>query len=139
MMDLAVWGPELERMQRHLVLVDAAFDSLVVFFRRRTPLALEIGTGTHASDAYELGDDTVVVHTNWLASSREALRRRLGDDLAPWVMEHDDLRGVPCCRGAQLEIVLGAASYEEALHLLGAELIWLSIPDCLAETQGDAE
>jgi len=139
MMDVAVWGAELERMQRHVVLVDAAFDSLVLFFRRRTPLALEIGTGTHASDAYELSDETIVVHTNWLVSSRESLRRRLGDDLAEWVAEHHDPRGVPSCRAAQLEIVLGASTYEEALDLLDADVTWLSIPDCLAETQGDAE
>jgi hypothetical protein len=128
---------ELERMRGHVARIDLDFDSLVVFFRRRTPVAIEIGHGAHAKDAFELQDDTIVVHTQWLVSARETFRRRLGDDLLGWVFEHDDPRGVPCVRAAQLELVLGASSYHEALQLLGDDLIWLSVPDSLASTQAD--
>jgi hypothetical protein len=128
---------EFERMRWHLARIDADFDSLVVFFRRRTPVAIEIGTGAHARDAFELEDDTIVVHTSWLVSAREAFRRRLGDDLLGWVFEHDDPRGVPCVRAAQLEAVLSASSYHEALHLLGADVTWLPVPDSLAQTHAD--
>jgi hypothetical protein len=128
---------ELERMRWHVAQIDQDFDSLVVFFRRQTPLGIEIGTGAHAKDAFELEDETVVVQTNWLVSARESFRRRLGDDLLPWVYEHDDPRGVPCVRAAQLETLLGAASYQEALYLLGDEVIWLHVPDSLAETRTD--
>lgn len=131
---------ELERMRSHVAQIDADFDSLVVFFRRRTPVAIEVGpmgSGAHAKDAFELEDDTIVVHTSWLVSAREQLRRRLGDDLLGWVFEHDDPRGVPCVRAAQLEIVLGASSYHEALHLLEGEITWLTVPDSLASTRGD--
>jgi len=115
------------------------FDFLVAFFRRRTPVAIEIGVGAHAKDAFELEDDTIVVHTHWLVSARETFRRRLGDDLLGWVFEHDDPRGVPCVRAAQLETVLGASSYHEALQLLGDEIIWLDVPDSLASTRSDDE
>jgi hypothetical protein len=134
-MNTAVWGRELERMHRHLVLLDADFDDVCVMFRRSTPVAIEIGTGAHARDAYELADDTIVVHTSFRVSARERLRRRLGDELAPWLFEHHDGRGVPCFRAAQLELVLRAASYEEALLQVGADLTWLAIPDCLAQTR----
>jgi hypothetical protein len=128
---------ELERMRGHVARIDADFDSLVVFFRRRTPVAIEIGHGAHAKDAFELKDDTIVVHTHWLMSARDGFRRRLGDDLLGWVFEHDDPRGVPCVRSAQLDVLLGASSYHEALHLLGDEVTWLSVPDSLAATRGD--
>lgn len=130
---------ELERMRWHVARIDADFDALVVFFRRRTPLSVEVGAGAHAQDAFELEDDTIVVHTNWLVSARETFRRRLGDDLLGWVFEHDDPRGVPCIRAAQLETVLGASSYHEALHLLGDDVTWLLVPDSLASTRGDDE
>lgn len=128
---------ELERMRWHVARIDADFDSLVVFFRRRTPLAIEIGAGAHAKDAFELEDDTIVVHTQWLVSARETFRRRLGDDLLGWVFEHEDPRGVPCVRSAQLELVLGASSYHEALALLGDDVTWLPVPDSLASTRSD--
>jgi hypothetical protein len=130
---------ELERMRWHVAQIDADFDSLVVFFRRRTPLAIEIGTGAHARDAYELEDETIVVHTAWLLSARDTFRRRLGDELVGWVFEHDDPRGVPCVRSAQLETVLGASSYDDALSLLGDDVTWLPVPDSLASTRGDDE
>lgn len=128
---------ELERMRSHVARIDADFDTLVVLFRRRTPIAIEIGAGAHAHDAFELDDDTIVVHTSWLVSARESFRRRLGEDLLPWVFEHDDRRGIPCVRAAQLENVLGASTYHEALALLGDEVVWLKVPDSLAETRGD--
>jgi hypothetical protein len=40
-------------------------------------------------------------------------------------------------RAAQLEALLGASSYHEALHLLGDDVTWLDVPDSLAETQTD--
>lgn len=126
-------------MRWQVTRIDADFDSLVVFFRRRTPIGIEIGSGAHAQDAFELEDETVVVHTSWLVSAREQFRRRLGDDLLPWVYEHDDPRGVPCVRAAQLETVLGASTYHEALALVGADVVWLRVPDSLAETRGDDE
>jgi hypothetical protein len=128
---------ELERMRWHVARIDEDFDELVVFFRRRTPIAIEIGSGAHAKDAFELDDDTVVVHTSWLVSHRSTFRRRLGDDLLGWVYEHDDPRGVPCVRAAQLETLLGAMTYQEALHLLADEIVWLVVPDSLAETRTD--
>jgi hypothetical protein len=130
---------ELQRMRWHVARIDEDFDSLVVLFRRRTPLTVEIGTGSHAQDAFELADGTIVVHTTWRVSARERFRRRLGEDLMAWVYEHDDPRGVAAVRAAQLEIVLAASTYGEALNLLGGDVTWLSVPDALAETQGDAE
>ena len=133
---------ELERMRWHVAQIDADFDALVVLFRRRTPLAIEIGpsgSGVHARDAYELEDETIVVHTHWLVSARETFRRRLGDDLLGWVFEHDDPRGVPCVRAAQLEMLLGASSYHEAILLLGEEITWLPVPDSLAATRTDED
>lgn len=128
---------ELERMRWHVARIDEDFDTLVLFFRRRTPVAVAIGTGAHAQDAFELDDETVVIHTSWLVSAREGLRRRLGDELLPWVHEHDDARGVPCVRAAQLETVLGASTYHEALARLSGDVTWLRVPDSLAETRGD--
>lgn len=140
MQSMGILPRELERMRWHVAQIDADFDSLVVFFRRRTPVAIEIGppgSGAHAKDAFELEDETIVVQTSWLVSAREQFRRRLGDDLLGWVFEHDDPRGVPCVRAAQLETVLGASSYHEALQLLGDDLIWLAVPDSLAATRSD--
>lgn len=128
---------EFERMRGHVARVDADFDTLVVLFRRRTPIAIEIGTGAHARDAFELEDDTIIVHTSWLVSARSTFRRRLGDELLPWVHEHDDPRGVPSVRAAQLETALGASTYHEALAVLGDDVVWLDVPDSLAETRGD--
>ena len=140
MQSMGILPRELERMRWHVAQIDADFDSLVVFFRRRTPVAIEVGplgSGAHAKDAFELEAETIVVHTSWLVSAREQFRRRLGDELLAWVFEHDDPRGVPCVRAAQLEIVLGASSYHEALRLLGDDLIWLPVPDSLAATRSD--
>lgn len=142
MQSMGVLPRELERMRWHVAQIDADFDSLVVFFRRRTPVAIEIGppgSGAHAKDAFELEDETIVVQTSWLVSAREHFRRRLGDDLLGWVFEHDDPRGVPCVRAAQLELLLGASSYEEALSLLRDDVTWLAVPDCLAATRSDED
>jgi hypothetical protein len=128
---------ELERMLRQVARTDADFDTLVIMVRRQTPLVIEVGPASDVQDAYQLGDDAVVVHTSWLVSARGTFRRRLGDDLARWVIEHDDRRGVPCLRAGKLEIARAGASYEDALHLLGEHVTWLSVPDPLAETRGD--
>ncbi len=127
---------ELERMLRQVEAIDADFDSLGIFFRRRTPLEMAVGPGSDVHDVYELGDETVVVHTSWLVSARGRFCRKLGEELAPWLDEHDDPRGIPCFRISQLEIVLSAESYDDALYLLGDSVVWIRVPDPLAETQG---
>ena len=130
---------ELERMLRQVAQTDADFDSLGLLFKRKTTLVVEVGPGSDVHDAYELDDNTVVLQTSWFLSARSHFRRRLADDLAPWVVEHDDPRGIPCFRARQIDVVLAATSYEDALYLLGDDVVWVELPDCLAETQGDPD
>ena len=127
---------ELDRMLRLVVRTDADFDFLVLMVKRKTsPLAL--AEDGDIMDVHVLPDGTTIIHTTWSMSTRRIVAASLDQDNAPLVTEHDDDRGVPCFRASQVEIAKSAASYEDALYLLGENAVSFLLPPSLTQTCGD--
>ena len=120
--DRTVLVAELERMLRLVTATDAGFDRAVLLIRRRSPLALRSDV---VRDVYTLPDGSALVSTSWIRSAEARIADWLEGEAHAARAEHDDPRGVPCFRAAQLEIARAAASYEDALYLLGDSVRFL--------------
>jgi hypothetical protein len=106
---------QLERMLLLVARTDADFEAVVVMLRRKTKLRRD----HDIIELRTLHDGTALVLTPWPVSSKPALEAELAAAHPSWVSEHDDPRGIPCFRASQLDVAAAAASYEDALYVLG--------------------
>lgn len=111
---------ELERMLSQVARTDGDFDQLVLLVQREQALTLaKGGRAPNAHAAFTLPDGTAIIHTTWTFSQRRRAVRAIAKQNGAWLGQHEDRQGVPCFRASQLEIARAAASYQDALYILG--------------------
>lgn len=101
----------------------------------RTPLSSS-SPWLSVNELLDLDDGTLAVRTDRAGDDgAELVALALGGDLAEWVSEHGDPRGVPTFWATTLDAIAGAKTYEDAVALLGDALTFVrphTIEDSIA-------
>lgn len=106
-----------------------------LLLNRREPLPSPL---PDANQVHALDDGAQIVVTTRFAGDHETVALRLGGELASWLHEYIDERGVPLFGDKALGEVLASASYDEALSTLGGRAHWIkpkSLEDLVRERE----
>lgn len=112
---------KLQAMAESIVRIRPGTAVWCVLVRRRTPF--DPGRES-VNEVLTLPDGATAVHGVNL-EDLDSLAWRLADVCPAWTSEHDDPRGVPAFSAEALGRVRDAASYEDALARLGADVHWV--------------
>lgn len=109
-------------------LEDEDEEGLVVLLRAAAPLAAKLDLeGFALGDVAALDDGTALVPTVYTPHARELVALRLAEDYAALAAEPVDPRGVPACTTSDLDRLVDARSYDDALAALGDRAVFLDL------------